>query len=321
MAHIAGELCWIIKRQRSGSTQSAPLTAQQLTAQNKPRVAGRFQKATQPARERKRKREEVDILQEKLNTIIVEHKTIVADLKSSSETTLHNLSTQLAEKDTIIRRLRAKTRVQNPTADPATEVPTAPVRKLLGGESRVTKKKLATVLQSFFDRRFEKEAQASALLAHFEQNPDLYQKVIAKIQVQERDLDSFLAVCESNPTWVNHIRREVVSEIEKFWTAEKCLSIQLHCKVGYSEKYQHLINLASKNYNKKEKKWEEKELFHPGSRVFVPKFKSKNQVLGLRTEIAADIPLIQDESGTACWLDLLALVEETVRQERKSGYL
>jgi hypothetical protein len=44
-------------------------------------------------------------------------------------------------------------------------------------------------------------------------------------------------------------------------------------------------------------------------------------VLGLRTEKAADIPLIQDESGTACWLDLLALVEETVRQERKSGYL
>jgi uncharacterized coiled-coil protein SlyX len=154
MAHIAGKLCWIVKRQRSGPTQSAPLTAQQLTARNKPRVAGQFRKATQPARERKRKREEVEILQEKLNTIIAEHKTNVADLKASSETTLHNLSTQLAEKETIIRRLRAKTRVQNPTADPATGVPTgvptAPVRKLLGGESRVTKKKTCNSTSIFF---------------------------------------------------------------------------------------------------------------------------------------------------------------------------
>jgi hypothetical protein len=95
----------------------------------------------------------------------------------------------------------------------------------------------------------------------------------------------------------------------------------LHCKVGHSEKYQHLINLASKTYNTTKKEWERKELFYPGSQIYVPRFQSKNQVEGLRTEIAEEIPLIQDESGTDCWTDLLALIVETIKQERQAGYL
>jgi hypothetical protein len=103
--------------------------------------------------------------------------------------------------------------------------------------------------------------------------------------------------------------------------AEKCLSIQSNCKVGHNEKYQQLNNLASKTFSTAKREWVRKELFAPGSKVFVPKFPSKNKVKGLRTEIAAEIPLIQDESGIACWIDLLALIEETIRQERKAGYL
>jgi hypothetical protein len=95
----------------------------------------------------------------------------------------------------------------------------------------------------------------------------------------------------------------------------------LNCKVGHSEKYQQLINLASKTYGTAKKEWVRKKLFHPGSKVFVPKFPSKNEIKDLRTEIAAEIPLIQDKSGTACWINLLPLTEETVRQERKAGYL
>jgi hypothetical protein len=149
----------------------------------------------------------------------------------------------------------------------------------------------------------------------------MYKQTVEAIKDTSVSLTSFLEACEAHPDWLNPIRREVVAEIEKFWTAEKCLSIQLHCKVGHSEKNQHLINLASKTYNTTKKVWERKELFYPGSQVYVPRFRSKNQVKGLRTEIAEEIPLIQDESGTACWTDLLALIVETIKQERQAGYL
>jgi hypothetical protein len=142
--------------------------------------------------------------------------------------------------------------------------------------------------------------------------------VVEAIKDTSVSLTTFLDACEADPDWLNSFRRETVAEIEKFWTAEKCLSIQLHCKVGHSEKYQHLINLASKTYNTTKKEWVRKELFYPGSQVYVPKFQPKNQVKGLRTEIAEEIPLIQDESGTACWTDLLALIIETIKHERQA---
>jgi hypothetical protein len=185
----------------------------------------------------------------------------------------------------------------------------------------VTKKRLAQILQAFLDKRYEKEAQPKALLFHFQGNPEQYKLIFESIKEESVSLTSFLAACKSHPEWLNPIRREVVTEIEKFWTAEKCLTIQLHCKVGHSEKYQHLINLASKTYDLVKKTWVHKELIESGSGVFVPKFPSKNQVGGLRAEIAAEIPLIQDEAGTACWLDLEALIIETIREEKKAGYL
>jgi hypothetical protein len=117
------------------------------------------------------------------------------------------------------------------------------------------------------------------------------------------------------------IRREVITQIEEFWTVEKCLTLQIHCKIGAGEMYQHLINICAKDFSEEKKEWVHKELFGKGSGVFLPKFKSKNQVTDLRTEIAQVIPLIQDEAGTACWLELRAVVEEGLRDERRSGYL
>jgi hypothetical protein len=94
-----------------------------------------------------------------------------------------------------------------------------------------------------------------------------------------------------------------------------------HCKIGAGEKYQHLINISAKDYSDEKKQWVHKELFEKGSGVFLPKFQSKNQITGLRMEIAEVIPLIQDEAGTACWLELRAVVEEGLRDERRNGYL
>jgi hypothetical protein len=82
-----------------------------------------------------------------------------------------------------------------------------------------------------------------------------------------------------------------------------------------------LINISSKEYNEATKEWDQKELFGLGSKVFLPKYKSKNAVNGLRTLIAESNPLIQDEQGTACWLDLELLVKETLMDERKQGHV
>jgi hypothetical protein len=109
----------------------------------------------------------------------------------------------------------------------------------------------------------------------------------------------------------------VVTAIEEFWTLEKCLSIAINCKVGHGEKFQNLISITSKEYNEATKEWDQKELFSKGSKVFLPKFKSKNAVNGLRTLIAESNPLIQDEQGTACWLDLELRVKETLMDEPK----
>jgi hypothetical protein len=113
----------------------------------------------------------------------------------------------------------------------------------------------------------------------------------------------------------------VVTAIDEFGTLKKCLSIAINCKVGHGEKFQNLINISAKEFNKTTKEWDHKELFGKGSKVFLPKLKAKNAVNGLRTLIAESNPLLQDDHGTTCWLDLELLVKETLTDERKKGYL
>jgi hypothetical protein len=328
MAHLEGSLTWTVQGTRTGcAAKDKCKAAKAAIARSKPRGGGGqflVEKPEPAVGDKKKHRASEESMQAKLDKHIAEHKEEVTNLKAINSSTLQSLQVQIAEKDRLVRSLRAQLRIQatNQTQPSAAQgLVQPPSRKLLGGNTRVTKKKLSDTLQNFLERRYEQEAQAEALLSHYQRHPALYNLVKAKILEDNTNLTTFLAACQTHPEWLNPIRREVVQEIEKFWSTEKCLAIQLHCKVGHSEKYQHLINLASKTYSKPKKEWIRKELFHPGSEVFVPKFQSKNQVGGLRSEIAAEISLIQDEQGTACWIDLLPLIEETIRHERSSGYL
>jgi hypothetical protein len=100
----------------------------------------------------------------------------------------------------------------------------------------------------------------------------------------------------------------------------KCLSIQIHCKMGSSERYQRAINILGKNYSKSAQKWIRKELYE-GTGLYIPLLKSKNSVTGFRDSIVAKNPIIQDENGTTVWFDLDKLVEEAIADDRAKGYL
>lgn len=127
-------------------------------------------------------------------------------------------------------------------------------------------------------------------------------------------------VCRANPKWLVPIQKDVISKIEAHWTEERCLAIQIHCKVGGSEKWQDLINFSEKVYNEGTEEWDRVEMYE-GSKVFLPLYPSKGRVSDYRARIAAENPIIQNEDGTAAWLNLSLLVEEAIQNERAKGYL
>jgi hypothetical protein len=221
MAHLDGSLSWQGCRLRTGCS-AAPLTVAVATADRsdlakaQARKGGQFA-STKPAAERKRKhRDNEDILQDRLEQQIARHKEEITILNATSLASLQKLTAQLAEKETLIRSLRAKNIAKTITRV-GTDTDTEPARKkLAGGQSTSTKKRLANILQAFLDRIYNKEAQPQALLSHFERNPDLYKLVVEAIKKDTVSLSSFLAACETHPDWLNPIRKEVVAEIEKF---------------------------------------------------------------------------------------------------------
>jgi hypothetical protein len=216
MAHLSGELSWVVKRTRTGCTpQEKQTAARQVIAVAKPRVSGKFVKlkpTTQDDGKRKRSESEEE-LHNQLRKQAAEHKEHIARLQSESAETLANLNKKLAEKETLIRSLRAKSHL--PATEPAPIVPSLN-RRLLGGKTQKTKKRLADVLQTFIDQTYDTAAQPQALLAHFERHPELYKLIIDKILGEGVTLSSFLTACDTNPEWLNPVRREVVAEIEKF---------------------------------------------------------------------------------------------------------
>jgi hypothetical protein len=90
--------------------------------------------------------------------------------------------------------------------------------------------------------------------------------------------------------------------------------------VGYEGKWQDLINITRKSFNTATGKWELNELYE-GSKIYLPSFKSKWAVNAFRLEIHREIPIMQNSTGTAVWFELSKLVEESVRDERRDGYL
>jgi hypothetical protein len=134
------------------------------------------------------------------------------------------------------------------------------------------------------------------------------------------DRAAFELFCKDHPEWLVPIQQDVVDTIQKHWSLARCLFMQIHCKVGAQEKFQHLINLLAKVYNKEAKKWIRKELYQD-SGVYIPLLKSKNAVSAYGKSILLENPVIQDEEGTAVWIDLDRLLEETILDDRKDGYL
>jgi hypothetical protein len=218
MAHLDGSLSWQGCRLRTGCSARAPsVPTAERTAQRsdlakaQPRKGGQFA-SSKPALEKKRKhREGEEILQEKLEQQIAKHKEEVALLNATSLTSLQKLTDQLAAKETLIRSLRAKSIARTITRVGTSSQPKPFKKKLASGASKVIKKRLADILQTFLDRRYEKGAQPQTLLSHFEQHPDLYKQVVEAIKDTSVSLTSFLEACEARPDWLNPIRREVVA--------------------------------------------------------------------------------------------------------------
>jgi hypothetical protein len=312
------EFTWAAQRSRSACAQN--FTAKALRAEviaAKPREQGRFKKtgpsATLPPRapaERAERREEV--VQARFDKYIEDTRITIAAQEKKHYEAFQNLQNTIDRKNKELLSLRNRLRLTG-----AAQGILKP-RPLQGGTSAPTQRRLAAELDSFLNAKYATEAtQKQAIFEHYQRNPALY----LEVTTTNITLTAFNKICADNPEWVHSIHRQVITEIEDFWSLEKCLSLQIHCKIGAGDKYQHLINISSKDYSEGKKEWVHKELFKKGSGVFLPKNKSKNQVTGLRREIAEVIPLIQDEAGTACWLELCAEVEEGLRDERKNGYL
>jgi hypothetical protein len=252
------------------------------------------------------------VLQSKFDKYIAETRNQIADLKVQQAHALSVVTRQLQIRSKEVQSLKVKLLCLAGPGLPA------PSRPLLGGHTAPTQRRIAAELQTFLEHRSATpEARKQALYEHFQRHPQLPTAITA----QSITLANFQKVCRENPEWAHLIRRDVIEKIEEFWTLEKCLSIQIHCKVGHAEKYQHLINISAKEYSEAKKQWEHKELFEKGSGVFLLKCKSKNSVTGLRDDIVETNSLLQNEAGTACWLDLNLMVEETLRDERLNGYL
>lgn len=140
--------------------------------------------------------------------------------------------------------LRKKLRAVAPTT--TTPILTKrPNRKILGGSTRQTRYKLAAQLESHLSATFSPEARKQALFEHAQQHPADYSSIVN----QGATLTAFQDLCKQNPAWLLPYQQEVINLIEAEWSLPKCLGMQIHCKVGAQEKYQHLINLLSKNYN------------------------------------------------------------------------
>jgi hypothetical protein len=106
-------LAWQVRRARLGCTPTEEPTAvlkadKADIAKAKPTKAGQFISQRATASNKRQKREAEEVLQEKLDNHIAEHKEEVKKLKAASSTALHFLNAQLAQKTTLIRSIRAK---------------------------------------------------------------------------------------------------------------------------------------------------------------------------------------------------------------------
>jgi hypothetical protein len=287
-----------------------------LEAAGKPRAAtGQFKKAPQkvipqrPVAERLERQEAVS--QERFEKYKEEMRKTIAAMQEQLLQALQGLRAKLESKDKKIRMLKM-------LHHNATPFQAAFTRPLLGGHTAPTRLKLARQLESLLSLKFATiPARRQALYEHYQRHPSDYYPILQQGVTQA----AFDDLCKLHPQWLYRYQKDVVDKIEHEWSVQKCLSIQIHSRVGSGEKYQHLINTLAKNYDEEKKKWLRCELYEKDSGVFLPLLKSKNVVTAFRGEIATEIPLLQDEAGTAVWANLQMLVEEAIRDDRTRGYL
>jgi hypothetical protein len=232
----------------------------------------------------------------------------IAALEDQHKRAMQGLQAKLESKDKEIRTLKAL---------PGNAAPSQS-RPSTGGHHAPTRLKLARQLEGLLSRKFANPtARRQALYKHYLRHPMDYSPILLEGVTQA----AFDDLCKLHLKWLHRYQKDVIRKIEAEWSVEKCLSIQIHSRVGSGEKYQHMVNTLAKNYNESKKAWVQKELFAKDSGVCLPLLKSKGAVTGFRTEIALAILLIQDEAGTAVWADLYKLVEEAIRDDRTHGYL
>jgi hypothetical protein len=153
MAHLVGNLSWGSQRTRtsfsSEEKEEKEPCAKATLAESKPRRGGKFISEKPPLSRKRKHRTSEEILQDRLNTVIAEHKVAIASLQENNSQVLSNLHAQLDKKESTTRSLRAKSILAQIKAK--STLPTAPARqiqprKLQGGEDSRTKKKLAHIL-------------------------------------------------------------------------------------------------------------------------------------------------------------------------------
>jgi hypothetical protein len=190
-------------------------------------------------------------------------------------------------------------------------------KKLQGGPSDFVKYKLVKRLEEVLKDNFANQAaRGQALGEHFKRSPGDYRSVLAAAIFPDQ-LDSIL---EAHPGKVQELRTQVILSIERHWSVTRSPAIQHHSKTGSGNRYQHLINLLSKDFNSLLEKWEEKDcLGLPGT--CLPKLKSKNRVNNLRKEIDQENHVEQEEDKKVAKVDLKKLLVASIRREQEVGYL
>lgn len=244
--------------------------------------------------------------------ILAESSTLMTALQAKEE--------KEATMTTTIRSLRRKNSLLTQRLAARPDVPSGQktLRQMRGGASAGVKSKSAAQVQRFLNKRFAtKAARQQALFEHFKRYPENFSLVLND-NITQTEFD---ILCKLNPDWLLSYQNDVLEEVKEHWTDEVALTIQIHCKVGHSHKYQDLIHVLAKSYNTETAKWDRKELCGKGSGLFIPLLPSCKRVDALRAAIGAESPLMQNADGSAAWLDLRQLLVECVTDERHLGFL
>jgi hypothetical protein len=253
-----------------------------------------------------------DHLQSVYDSYVADSQARLAAVQDAHYTTVASLNAKLAVKERDLNQLRRRNRLSLRLPSLAAQRQ----RLLYGGTSNTTRNKLAKQVETLLSKRFAtSDARKQALYEHFLRNPSDYNAITNEGTTRS----AFDKLCQDHPEWLIPIQQDVLDRTEEHWTLPKCLSIQIHYKVGSSERYQRAINILGKNYSESAQKWIRKELYE-GTGLYIPLLKSKNSVTGFRDSIVAENPIIQDENGTAVWVHLDKLVEEAISDDRAKGY-